>query len=866
MTTMRVPAMLLMLLYGLSGVLALSYEVLWTRMLSLLFGASVFGVVITVAAFMLGLGMGSLLGVRLRLSGIYCVLLLAVIEGLVAAFALCLPDMMPWLQAPLMHVTDLAVWQVLQAIFVFSLLTLPALALGMGFPLVIRAGRGLGLPLSLIYGVNTVGGALGGLMPLWLLPWLGWSGALQLVATAGLLLAAMLVLLGRVLQADDPQQSSDAGAMTEQVAVRPAWPGLLMYALVGASALMLEMVWTRAFGMVLLRTEYVLGVILAVFLLGMGIGSLLSRYLSSQMALQWIPALAAITSLSGLYVLPWISDFMSDWQASSLSGGLLVQSMWIALCTLPAVLSFGAWLPLLERSFSHTGHSGAWYYGMNSIGACLGALLAGFVLMPWLGTAATWVLAAVLVLLAGVYWALQRKWLLGVLPVLLLLSLPVLELPPASRLLASSLPGAHDLMLEEDALNITHVMEQADGQRLLLADLHRMDASTEPTAVAVQQNQVRLPMLLQGDPKHVLLLGLGTGISASATLAWPQADVVAVELSGGAIRAAGEFFDLANHDVVRHIKVVRDDARRYLMQSDQRFDVIVGDLFHPDMVGRGALLSQEHFSRAREHLSDHGVFTQWLALNQFDRASLQAVLRAFAAVFPDNALFVDGYRLALVGMQSGVPASASVLQGLMALPVENRAMATGGEGGLTWLGRYWGPVSVLLGDAAGPVQQEWRPVIEFALPGMRYAGAGPDALLQWLLHQRVSMQTAMQDLAIGDAVREQFERAYVATSLNMRAWQATLQQRPDTMRVQMIAYRSNPADRWAGFAMADAMFASLDRLPKHISRQQALEKVLSIRPDHEQALRAMLPLTTGAAYDAVKEKLRAISPYGRMRP
>ncbi len=175
-------AMLLLLLYGLSGLTALAYEVLWTRMLSLLFGISILGVVVTVAAFMLGLGLGSFMGCRwlgstgnssnrnssiknssikdspIKNSSIKNTLrLLAAIEFGVALYAVCLPYMMQALQGLWLSVDNVAVWQFWQMSSALWVLCVPALALGFAFPCMLRVGKSLQLSLGALYGINTLG-------------------------------------------------------------------------------------------------------------------------------------------------------------------------------------------------------------------------------------------------------------------------------------------------------------------------------------------------------------------------------------------------------------------------------------------------------------------------------------------------------------------------------------------------------------------------------------------------------------------------------------------------------------------------------------------------------------------------------------
>jgi len=850
-------AVLLLILYGLSGMTALAYEVLWTRMLSLLFGTTILGIVVTVAAFMLGLGLGSLFGSRFRINLKYTLLALAGIEFGVAMYALLLPSMMQALQGLWLGIDNLQIWQTWQIISAFCVLTLPALALGFAFPWMLRVGREWDVSLASLYGFNTLGGACGALLPLLLLPALGWTLALQCVAGLGILLALFIFFLSLQSSSDnDLIPSTD-----DQKSPTSLTMGLWAYAGLGAGALILEIAWARAYGMILLRTEYVLAVILAVFLLGIGLGSLLVQRLSRGYLLQWMPAMVGLAALFGLYAFPILNDVLQGMLFNSLMTAMWVQGVSIAVCTLPVTLALGAWLPLLSDK-----GDGARWYAVNSMGACVGAILAGFVLIPYFGTAATWLIGAALVMLCGSYWLQISKRLVCfiMMAVYALLAWPVIYLPDASRLLKAEFPDAQDMYQYEDAISMTHVLQRADGQRLLLADLQRMDASTDPTSAAIQKNQARLPLFLHGDPQSVLFLGLGTGITASGALAWPDLTMDAVELSAGAVKAADVYFKASNHDVFNRLHVHHDDARRFFMRSDKRFDVIVGDLFHPDMVGRGSLLSVEQFARAQAHLNDGGVFVQWLALNQFDVVAIQLVLRSFAQSFPHNALFVDGYRLGLVGFKGGHQSAQKLIS---AAPHEEN---WGSEGGWTWLGRYWGDVQTLLqGKMLGAKQGEWEPVIEYSLPNMRYEKNTLPQMLTWLLKQRISFEAALDIWQLGsDGDSQLLKRAWASSTLLMRGQQASLRGDNSAMRLQALAYRANPKDRWAGFAMADAMFVSLQQgLPQGLSYAQALQKILEIRADHEGALKAMLRLKKQQgdlkAAEIYHDRLQHISPYAK---
>jgi len=537
-------------------------------------------------------------------------------------------------------------------------------------------------------------------------------------------------------------------------------------------------------------------------------------------------------------------------------------------------LALGAWLPLLSRNAAasnpESSASGGWWYGANSVGAALGALFAGFVLIPWLGGAGALGFAAVLLLLCGMRWVANRRYWLA-LPVLLLLLWPVRQLPAVSKLLPD-MAHAHDLSLYEDAVAVTHVVERDNGQRLLLSDLQRMDASSEPTAVTVQKNQARLPLLLHAHPQSILFLGLGTGITAAGSLPFPNLQRTAVELSQGAIDAAGDAFVPVNGGVLNKMHVLRDDARRFLRTDTAHYDVIIGDLFHPDMVGRANLLSLQQFSRARVRLNENGIFVQWLALNQFDVAMLKVVLRTFREAFTRDGgkalVFIDGYRLALVGLNHGGLDSEQLLQRWKSMPEALRNEADGGEGLWTWLGRFWGEIPEFGGMVA--VQNEWSPVIEYALPRLRYTdgthGVDGISMWRWLLSWRQDVAQAARELHVSEADFTDFKRAWAGSAFAVRLLMAELAgDDRQAVKWAQFAMRANPHNRWPAFALADRMFMSLSgSLPPGMNRQQALEKILQLRPDHEAALRAMMQLELKAGHAEAaadwRQKLAAVSP------
>lgn len=846
--------------YGLSGFTSLALEVLWSRMLSMQFGVSIFGVVLTVAAFMIGLGLGSLAGVRWARQNKQPLVVFAALEMAIALYALLLPGLLHRMSAWLENISghlSLTQWYLLQGAEALGLLLIPAFAMGVGFALVLKVVDRTPLSLGKLYGLNTIGGAAGALFPLWSLPTLGWVDSVRIVAVLGFVVggAALFSSKFACFAQNASSQAVPAGAP------RPPLFALMIYAGIGAGSIMLEIGWVRLYGMIMLRTEYVLGVILAVFLLGIALGSLLLPR-TKKFLVYLMPFLAGGGVLLGLWLLPAASAWVEESQFQSFFGAICSQALMVGLFTLPVTLVLGAWLPLLAHRHEDAEASGVWLYGANCLGGGLGAGLACLLVIPLFGSAAMVAIAGLVIAVFGLIFV-KSRWVWPGFAVMLLLAWPLRNMPPVHELLPKVEAGSRNLYLYEDAISLTHVVQHQDGQRVLLSDLQRMDASTDPDAVQIQMDQARLALLLHRAPHSVLFLGLGTGISMAGAIPFPDLHRSAVELSQGAIFAAGHWFSEINGHITDQAQIYRDDARHYLNTTDHSYDVIIGDLFHPDLAGMGSLLSVQQFQRARNHLNDDGVFIQWLALNQFDIQSLQVVLRSFRRVFPDAQLFMDGMHLALVGPRHTLSVASVMQENLQRMTAQGQSLATGGEGVWTWLGRYWGPIP----DSSGPVQDEWLPFIEYNLPRARYDGSVNLAdLMMWLLQLHPDAGAAVNILGIGADEKSRFGRAYVATELTVRAWIASIQgDEAKSVKLIWLAYQANPQDRWIANALADSMMQSRSAAGgQGLSAREALQRILKIDPDHVGALRALwhLERSAGNMQEAEHYRLRllAVSP------
>ncbi len=796
------------------------------RLLSIQFGVSSFAVVITVAAFMFGLGFGAWRFSKQTIPLHHIPRYLGWIEFGLSLFGIFLPTIVK-LTTPILDSAALRfsnqLWHLLIFLSSLILLSIPAYAMGAGFSLVLKYIKNQTKLLPWVYGLNTLGAVLGSLFPLWALPQFGWVASLRINALLGLIVAfSFWFIVPKIKENEGPASTLPS---------RPPLRALIKYGILGALSLALEVAWTRLFGLTMLRTEYVLALMLATFLLGIAVGSLLTIKVNRfdwLKILPWVVALGIVFSL-----IEWIpvSANLEKAQFTDFNQALLIQGLIMLGMTLPVTLSLGAWLPLLTHKFQNTGQ---WFYSVNALGGGIGALITGFITIPIVGTTATLGLIAFLFLLLEFKRTSKIQWF--ILPVAAVIFFWFSRMPSTAQLLPQEMGHSHDLYHYEDAVAMTEVVEQPNGQRYLLTDLQRRDASSEPTAIFTQENQVYFPLIFHGNPHSLLLLGLGTGISDAGSSEFKDLTRTAVELSRGAIIGARKWFNPLNESVLKQTNIVQDDARHFLSANKEHYDVIVGDLFHPDLAGVSSLLSIEQFQRVRQHLNVHGVFVQWLALNQFDLPSYEVVLKTFKTVFPQALMFMDGMHVALVG---GVDDTLDV-NGLLSKQavLKNKSTDSLNESTTTWLGRYWGRIP----DNYAPIQDEWAPVIEFSLPRLHYSKNNElPRVLSYMMSKRPALKKAEKDLAIPPALINSFEGSYIASDFLVRSWLATLSgQDREADHLIELAYQANPKDRWVEYALSDQLYANQKTiLSQGMDEKTLLKRILAINPYHVEAWRSL---------------------------
>jgi len=640
---------LLVLATMLSGAAALVDEMVWVRLLGQVFGHTAYAVQVVLAVFFAGVAAGSAASDRWLLSPRRLLIAYAAVELGVGLAALLFPWMVgraiPLYDrvAPLAletgpaHLCRLATGALLLAV--------PTALMGASLPLLLRwaAAAGADGATGSLYAANTLGGAAGAWTSAFVLvPGLGVAGALRAAAAASAVAAAIAVGLARPTRVWTTDRPGRAAARGRAVSPLPAGAAPLLLFLGGLEAIALEVVWTRALDQRLSGTVYAFATVLSVFLVGLAGGSAAYRALRPKLdplplliSVETILCVAVVASLYAIRLVPRLAGP----DAAALGSGFVRQAVAVESLASGAVLllpctGLGFVFPLLVDLGRAQGPRVGSLLAVNSLGCVAGPLAAGLFLLPRLGLRdSLLLLAALLASISVALWILTRRegaprWTPAGVSLAFVLALAApREIrywgPPPERLVD----------YREDPAATVSVVTAGSGPPLLKVNDRILGGGF---SVFSEHRQGHLPMLLHPDPRRVLLLGVGTGNTAGAILLHRPDRLVGAELVQGALDLARIHFAATNYGVLAspRAEILCADAWRLVRATPERYDVVVGDLFHPWEAGVGALYTREHFARVRRALLPGGTFCQWLPLFQLSTDDLRMVIRTFLSAFP----------------------------------------------------------------------------------------------------------------------------------------------------------------------------------------------------------------------------------------
>jgi spermidine synthase len=689
-----------LVLFAVSGAAALIYEVVWTRLLTLHLGHGLAAASAVLAAFMGGLAAGAGAAGRIagRLERAKALRLYAALELAIGVLAMLMPlfltGLRPLLASAYADGSGGAAFAVLRLVTSVLLLTLPAACMGATFPIaskwMVRHASLAAQDAGALYASNTLGAAAGAIVAgFFLVPALGLSGstavgvALNVVAAAGAFWIAQ-----NPSEAGHRAPVSNPGKAGPYVPERNPWLAAAALGASGFASLTLQVVWTRLLAQILGPTTYAFSMVVAIFIIGIAGGAaiaarLVSRVtpstgLASTLLLSSALALAAAASVD--WALMTIAELVARPEIQ-FADVLQREVLLATTLLLPMTLAFGAAFPFAvalatgagmtadSRGESFTEHIGL-IYAVNTLGAILGSLVAGFLLVPRIGlhgsirlVAALGVVSAILVVMgataapAKATAPRRARGRIAAFALALAVAVAIAIVPEWNRALLSSgaykyAPATRGVPLEsaltagtllsyQEGSTATVSVRKLAGTTSLAID-GKVDASNAGDMLT-QRLLAHVPLLLHPNPRRAAVLGLGSGVTLGSALRHPLENATVIEISREVVEAS-RYFETENHSALTdsRTRVIVGDGRTHLMLGNETFDMIVSEPSNPWMAGIASLFTREFFESARGRLNPGGVLCQWAHTYDISSDDLKSIVATFLSVFPNGTLWLIG--------------------------------------------------------------------------------------------------------------------------------------------------------------------------------------------------------------------------------
>lgn len=689
-----------LLIAFLSGMCALVYEIVWMRVFTPVFGLSVYATTTVLCAFMAGLGVGSILAPRvIRAWGnrsfwrLYCLLELGI-----GMTALVIPFSIAPIQSIYVSVSEFSQSGLLTASVRFmlsmSVMVVPTLFMGLTLPVLVHACREItredrvdSRRIGLLYGFSTVGGALGCLLVGFVLLYkLGvWVTVLLTVGVNVLLALSVFWIYGRGQSAALSEESTDVTPPESQGAVAdPAQflrlPSVLaLYGLIGFASFGFELCWFRLLVFYLQGAAYSFSIMLILYLLGIGLGSLCySRYLEKRFnaaslvdSSMTLGVVQLLIGLLGILTLPLYWFLPLAWRVMVASVGaeswlmiILQKSLIAGAIILPPTFLMGIAFPLVARIYKAGGSADSTtvgrLYAANTFGAIVGVLVTGFVLFDQIGLQNALLVMSICSLGVGITFALKAsaqvskyRWVLGALTAAFVL----ISVVTPSRLLIANFEKYKGTLLfyRESASDIIMVHEDDKGVRTIAFSDGRGTSSTRPRVNYVNRLLAYSTMMMKPDAKDIAVISMGAGNTASAYTKFPIESLDIIDISSGPFEAADYFF--TNQDVLADPRVHThvEDGRNFLLLAGKKFDVI--ELEPPTLTSDGVvnLYTREFYEIAYAKLKPGGLLSQWIDVRQTGREASYMLIKTMLEVFPGSTAWSSNWAWWINGVKEEGP-------------------------------------------------------------------------------------------------------------------------------------------------------------------------------------------------------------------
>ncbi len=678
--------------FFLSGATGLLYQVLWVRMLGLVFGHTVFAITTVLAAFMGGLGLGSYVFGRVVDRQRHVLGLYGILEAAIGLYVLAIPLLFSW--AELLYIKlnrdfqlSFYTFSFAQFVLIFLILLVPTTLMGGTLPVLsrffVREVRSLGNRVGFLYALNTFGAVLGAyLTGFYLIPTVGVTAALQMGATLNVGIGALVLVfekhLGRLGLPSPVSETSSQQGGRELVTRNPAPERIAIlltvvgFGLSGAASMMYEVAWTRALALVIGSSTYAFSTMLVAFLTGLALGS--SLFARAARLFRVTPLSFALLQLGiglgALLLIPLFEKmpelFLTTFRFSSSPGFIrTVQFLISFVAMLLPTLFMGGTFPcaaqVAARGVHRVGYDVGTVYSVNTAGAIAGTIVGGFVLIPLLGLHTTIKTAVALNLsVAGVLsLASGRGWVKKISAALSLAAfLPLFVfrewdarvmssgvsiyaqrfLSTLERVSFREMVNPWELLFYKDGISSTVSIHKSGGNVTLRVN-GKADASNSGD-MHTQLMSGHIPLLLHPDPKKVLVIGLGSGVTVGAVAQHPVTEIDAIEIEPAVVEAS-RFFVKENRDVLKdpRVRLTIADGRNFILSTDKMYDIIISEPSNPWIGGIGNLFSLEFYQIVAGRLAPDGIICQWIQGYNLFPQDLRMVVKTLRTVFPHTTIW-----------------------------------------------------------------------------------------------------------------------------------------------------------------------------------------------------------------------------------
>lgn len=678
-----------LLVFALSNMAALIYQISWTKSLSYVFGTSVYAIGTVLACFMAGLALGSfVLGKKADRSP-NPLRLFAYVEIALGMFALFLIPVLAFLPQPYASLHRLFEGSPNLNLLLFALsfqvLIIPASLIGGTFPIMNRIYARIntvGKDVGVVYSADTIFAAIGALLAGFvLLPMAGISRTIAIAAGINILSGIYLYKKSGetgTAQVEKDEKRNESVLHWHEGAVAIVFVSFLLS---GFAALAAEVVWIRFLSLTLGTSMYSLSIITASFLVGLSLGSFLAgKYIDKmQNSLTIFAFVELCIGFSAIVVLLLLNELDTLYLTlyhifGSFYPFTLSLFMVIFLIMLIPTTLMGATMPLVSRIVSnkseYIGTDTGAVYTVNTFGAIFGTLSASFILIPSVGIIKTGVVGAAISISIGllIFSRSEKKWknkffsiaAVSVVSLLYLSSSTINPLSAGAYYHGTQLKDIESwknykrdtelVHFEEGLYGLVSVVKK-DKYTALRID-GKSESSNVPIELVSEHQLAYIPLFASNSPKKVMLIGLGGGFTLDAITNFEEIESIElVEINPQIVKAAKEYFSSYTDNALddTRVKVIIEDGRNNLAASDEKYDVIISQPSNIWLSGEGGLFTKEMYEIAKNHLNEGGIFGQWMPLYEQDADDFRLFLATFSSVFPHTDLWIVGYDAVLVG-------------------------------------------------------------------------------------------------------------------------------------------------------------------------------------------------------------------------